>query len=52
MSVIDRSDNPPRSRPGQRTIAERALPAAVGTVPYLMFLVSIGFAAGITLGLF
>lgn len=52
MSAIDRSDSPLRGRSGQRTIAERALPAAVGTVPYLMFFVSIGFAAGITLGLF
>lgn len=52
MSAIDRSDSQPRSRASQRTIAERALPAAVGTVPYLMFFVSIGFAAGIILGLF
>lgn len=52
MSAIDRSNSPPRNRVAQRTIAERALPAAVGTLPYLMFFVSIGFASGIILGLF
>ncbi|SMH50672.1 hypothetical protein [Mesorhizobium australicum] len=52
MSAIDRSNSPPRGRAAQRTIAERALPAAVGTLPYLMFFVSIGFATGIILGLF